>query len=285
LTPEKALSEAESADVLALAADAATADGVYPLDEHTVLSVKHRGAALGVHLTAWTDDRLIGYAHVDSATGAAELVVAPADRRRGLGAAMLAAAADAGGARFWAHGDLPAAAALAGRAGLTRVRALHQLRRPLTDLPSVPLPADVTLRAFRPGADDAAWLAVNARAFATHPEQGRWTQSDLDARMAEPWFDPAGFLLAVDAADRLVGFHWTKTHPDGLGEVYVLGVDPGGHRRGLGAALTVAGLAHLAAGGRDTVLLYVDESNEAAMRLYERLGFARHATDVMYARP
>jgi mycothiol synthase len=273
------VSRADAAGVLALADLAAAADGVYPLDEHTVLNVKSGAVGVAVHLRSGTD----GYAHVDPATGATELVVAPAARRRGVGRALLAAAAEAGGTRFWAHGDLPGARALAARAGLDRVRVLHQLRRPLTGLPDTPWPPDVTLRAFRPGADDAAWLAVNARAFADHPEQGRWTQEDLAARMAESWFDPAGFLLAVSADDRLLGFHWTKTHPGRLGEVYVVGVDPAGHRRGLGAALTAAGLRHLAARDLTDVLLYVDESNTAAMRLYERLGFTPFRTDVMYA--
>ncbi len=279
-----ALSEAEAAEVLHLASAAADVDGVHPLDEHTILQV--RGGAPGsVHLTTRRPDGTLGgYAHIDTATGAAELVVAPDARRRGLGRALLTAAR--GAVRIWAHGDLPAAAALAARAGLARVRVLHQLRRPLHDLPDVAWPADVHLRSFRPGADDAAWLGVNARAFAEHPEQGRWTQHDLDARKAEPWFDAAGFLLAVDpATDRLLGFHWTKRHPEALGEVYVLAVDPGGHRRGLGAALTVAGLRHLAGQGCRTALLYVDESNAAAMALYTRLGFVRHATDVMYAHP
>jgi len=188
--------------------------------------------------------------------------------------------------RFWAHGDLPGARAFAERNGLKRIRVLWQMRRTLAEpLPEAPLPAGVTLRHFRPGVDEEAWLKVNARAFADHPEQGRWTADDLQLREAEPWFDPAGFLLAVDIEDTLLGFHWTKVHPEGIGEVYVLGVDPGGHRRGLGSALTVAGLEYLASRGLDTAMLYTDESNAAAVRLYRRLGFEVASTDVSYSGP
>ncbi len=279
------LSPGEVAEVLALAASAAETDGVYPLDEHTVLAVRAPAPAAAVHLSSrLPDDSLAGYAQVDVAAGSAELVVTPTLRRRGVGGGLLDEVLAVGAERVWAHGDHPGAVALAERRGLLRDRVLWQFRRTLAGVPDVPLPAGVSVRAFRPGADDAAWLDLNARAFAGHPEQGRWTAADLATRMAEPWFDAAGFLLAVDDGGKLVGFHWTKVHPDGLGEVYVLGVDPGGHRRGLGAALTVAGLRHLAGEGLHTVLLYVDESNTAAVALYRRLGFSAYATDVMYAR-
>jgi mycothiol synthase len=282
------LSDSAAAEVLALADAAAAADGVFPLSEDTVLRVRHAGTldapgeAAPVHLLSETADGLVGYAYVDRSAG--ELVVHPGFRRRGHGTALVKAAL-AGADRavqIWAHGDQPAARAFAEKNGFERTRVLWQMRRSLAGLPAAPLPAGVTLRHFRPGADEQAWLRVNARAFAHHPEQGRWTVDDLRLREAEQWFDPAGFLLAVDIEDRLLGFHWTKVHPEGIGEVYVLGVDPGGHRRGLGAALTVAGLEHLAGRGLDTVMLYTDESNEAAVRLYRRLGFEVWSADVSY---
>ena len=280
------LTTAEAADVLALAAAADEADGVGPLSEDGVLGLRGSGRT---HLLAYAEDKdtLVGYAYLDGDSG--ELVVHPKHRLRGHGTALLAAAGP-GARQFWAHGDEQAARAFAEQAGFTRSRVLWQMRRSLTGLPEVPLPEGVTLRAFVPGADDDAWLGVNSRAFAHHPEQGRWTADDLRLRFAEPWFDPAGFLLAVDPADdRLLGFHWTKVHPaeggsPAIGEIYVLGVNPGGHRRGLGAALSVAGLRHLAGLGLSDVLLYVDESNEAAVALYRRLGFEIFSTDVMYSR-
>ena len=61
-------------------------------------------------------------------------------------------------------------------------------------------PPDVEVRAFRPGLDDEAWLAVNNRAFADDPDQRGWTRRHAAGRVAEPWFDPAGFLLAGDDA-------------------------------------------------------------------------------------
>ncbi|WP_460364792.1 mycothiol synthase, partial [Actinocorallia lasiicapitis] len=198
---------------------------------------------------------------------------------RGHGRALVTALGDA---RIWAHGDLPAAAALAAALGLARVRALFQLRRPLNDsLPVNRIHAGFAIRTFEPS-DAEAWLRLNRVAFADHPEQGQWTIDDLRHRMDEPWFDPSGFFLATKG-DRLVGFHWTKTHPDGLGEVYVVGVDPSIQGVGLGRTLTLAGLHHLRDRGLPTVLLYVDESNTSAVRLYESLGFTRHQTDVMYA--
>jgi len=104
------------------------------------------------------------------------------------------------------------------------------------------------VRTFTPGEDDAAWLAVNAAAFAHHPEQGSLTQRDLDDRKAEPWFDPKGFFLA-ERAGEIVGFHWTKVHAEErLGEVYVVGIPAGRPgRRPSAKALTATGLRHLAA--------------------------------------
>ncbi|GAA5046213.1 mycothiol synthase [Streptomyces similanensis] len=281
----------EQADaVLELLAAAARADGRQAVSEQGRLQLRG-GARAGVsHLLLSVDGDLVGYAQLEDTdpveAPAAELVVHPAHRGHGHGRALGAALLAASGKRLrvWAHGGHSAARHLAQVLGLTLFRELRQMRRPLTDfaLPEAALPEGVTVRSFVPGQDDAAWLAVNAEAFAHHPEQGSLTQRDLDDREAQPWFDPAGFFLA-ERAGRLVGFHWTKVHAEErLGEVYVVGVRPGAQGGGLGKALTVIGLRHLAEAGLPTAMLYVDADNKAAVTVYERLGFTTYETDLMY---
>lgn len=311
--------ESDQADaVLALAESARDADGVAALSEQTLLRVRH-GAEPGTarfHLLYERSDaggtRLGGFAFAEVAPGgpdSAELVVAPGLRRRGLGRRLLdALAADsaARGLRIWAHGDLDSARALATSAGLRQVRGLWKMRMPLRAVGSTPPPElpepelsprvaeNLEIRTFRVGVDEREWLRVNALAFATHPEQGALTLDDLRQRQEEAWFDPSGFFIAADpSSGRIAGYHWTKTHSDGagltdgepVGEVYVVGVDPQWQGTGLGRVLTVAGLRHLRDRGLPWVLLYVDEENRAAVRLYESLGFRLWAADVMYARP
>ena len=185
--------------------------------------------------------------------------------------------------RLWAHGDLPAAAALARAAGFDRFRALWQMRRSLREPLDQPvLPAGRTLRTFVPGRDEDEWLSLNGRAFAKHPEQGGWTGHDLELREREPWFDPAGFFIA-ETGGQMAGFHWTKVHESGAwAEVYVVGVDPAEQGSGLGRALTLAGLQHLRDLGVAQAMLYVDEDNVPAIRMYEALGFTRAKVDAMY---
>ncbi|MEU6092983.1 mycothiol synthase [Streptomyces sp. NPDC047085] len=276
--------------VLELLAEAARVDGQQPVSEQGRLQLRG-GARAGVsHLLLRVGDELVGYAQLEDTdpveAPAAELVVHPSHRGHGHGRALGSALLAASGKRLrvWAHGGHPAARHLAQVLGLTLFRELRQMRRSLTDLelPEPVLPEGVTVRTFVPGKDDAAWLAVNAAAFAHHPEQGTLTQRDLDDRKAEPWFDPAGFFLA-ERGGELAGFHWTKVHAEeGLGEVYVLGIRPGEQGGGLGKALTTIGLRHLAAQALPTAMLYVDADNKAAVSVYERLGFTVHETDLMY---
>lgn len=289
-------------EIAALASRAEGADGDPPFSDQTLVDLRSAPAGrVGTVLARASGGELVGAAvrvhEPDDDSQLVELVVDPGHRRRGIGTALAGALAgeSAGTVRAWAHGGHPGAAVLAARHGLVPVRDLHRLLRPLGEAPDLPLPEEMPagfrLRAFEPGRDEDEWLRVNAAAFADHPEQGRMTLEDLRQREAEPWFDPAGFLLAVRAEDpaTVAGFHWTKVHSgdDGeaaLGEVYAVGVSPEHQGTGLGRALTAAGVNHLARRGLAEVMLYVDGDNRAALRLYERLGFRPWHLDVMYAR-
>ena len=307
-------------DAVSRLVEAATeADGLHPLSEHVMLHLRFGGEGPARHLLVFTksadggdDERLAAYAHLDPTDevegASAEIVVHPSMRRHGVGRLLVHALEQAtadGRLRLWAHGQLAAARALAASLGYERARELWQMRRSLyAPLPAVELPEGYQLRTFQPGEDDESWLAVNAAAFAHHLEQGAWTLDDLRHRMAEPWFDPAGFFL-LDAPDgTLAGFHWTKVHGgeasgqhqhdghapddghghDPIGEVYVVGVSPDHQGRGLGRALTIAGLRHLRQRRLPQAMLYVDADNAGAIHTYTSLGFTRWDVDAMFAR-
>lgn len=294
------LTDAEQRSVRELVSAATEFDGVAPVGEQVLRELGHDRTA---HLlvTGAEPGAIAGYLNLspprDGDAGMAELVVHPQGRRRGVGTAMVrAAVAKTGGRnRFWAHGTLEPARATASALGLIAVRELVQMRRSLRDVPdSVPPVPGVEIRTYLGTADDAELLRVNNAAFARHPEQGGWTEADLAERRAEPWFDPEGLFMAFGAPDsdqagRLLGFHWTKVHLDrpGLGEVYVVGVDPAAQGRRLGHTLTAIGIQSLArrlAGAAEpTVMLYVESDNAAAVRTYERLGFRTYSVDTAYA--
>lgn len=296
LSPE--LAEAVSR----LAASAADEDGVAALSEASRLALGPDSPAGTRHVLARAGDRIIGYAQVWP-DGSAELVVAPGERRRGAGRALWERARSDGAHRVWAHGDLPPAQAFAAALGLVATRSLLKMGRSLTerDRSPRPLPPGYAVTSFAERAESATdpvgeLQAINAAAFADHPEQGRLTVADLRTRMAEPWFDPEGLIYVVDteapagpAAVRApIAFHWTKIDGDpGLaptaGEVYVVGVSPAYQGRGLAGPLTDLGLAHLVARGCTGVELYVDGENTPARQTYERAGLRVLTTDRVYA--
>jgi mycothiol synthase len=281
------LSEAEQTGIRALIAAATAVDGVAPVGDQVLRELGHDRTR---HLLATEGADLVGYLNLapagDEDPAMAELVVHPQARRRGIGAALARAGLAEGraGTRIWAHGNLEAARALAASLDLKTVRELLQMRRPLTDLPPLRTADGVRISTYAGPADDAEILRVNNAAFSWHPEQGGWTEQDIEERRSEPWFDPEGLFEAFDErTGTLLGFHWTKVHGGDLGEVYIVGVDPAAQGRGLGSVLTLIGLHHLAGRSLATVLLYVEADNSAAVATYRNLGFEVFGVDVAYA--
>ena len=285
------LDDDEFSAIRRLVIGAADHDGFRSLSDQLWLDFVARGNAGFVAVLAFDDsDRLVAYAQLSETNlaTAVELVLVPEQRSQAkvlapllLEAAMEQIAVRGGGTvHWWVHHPDETADAIAGAVGLTLQRELLQLRRalPIDETTSVPT------RDFVVGRDETEWLRVNNAAFHDHPEQGGWTIETLQQREAEPWFDPAGFRLH-ERDGTLAAFCWTKVHADAappMGEIYVIAVDPPFHGHGLGRALTIAGLDHLASTGLTIAMLHVDAANAAGMALYERLGFSLHHADHAY---
>lgn len=295
----------------ALIAEVEASDGVSPVSDQALLAAAQGQRALLLFTDRGDADRGSPEAGADLESadpvavgivgqGEVDLAVRPAARRRGIGAAALAellSRAD-GDLLAWAHGENPAAEALLARAGFAPVRSLYRMTLDPELLPgdgrdplSLPAPPDLRLRAFDPArpADAAAWVRANAAAFATHPEQGRITESDFALMRDEPWFDADDLILLAEASgDELAGSTWIKTVRENAGvecELYAVGVRPEYAGRGLGKLLLDVTLARMAQHSPDRVSLYVDGENERAVRMYEHASFTVDSRSRQWARP
>ena len=286
------LDDGQVTEIEALADRLTELDGVAPLSDHARLRLAGSNAVS--HLLVRRSGSLTGYAQVEVA---AEGAVAPGTTTElaALDPETVGLLVDAAGhgapapLRIWGHGERSTASRALAALGLSIDRVLLQMRRSLVKpLDEPEWPDGVTVRTFVVGQDEQAWVDVNNAAFADHREQSRWTVADVVERERKPWFDPAGLFLAEQDGE-VVGFHWTKVHDElpgqePIGEVYVVGVSPKMQGKRLGLALTLLGLRHLKDKGIATGMLYVDEPNAAAIRLYERIGFTRWDADTQFRR-
>jgi mycothiol synthase len=277
---------------------ASRADGHEPIGEHKFLRLQ-RGDDLAAAVLAYEHGKLTGYAHTvtyrdqERRRVSCEFVVHPEQRGLGVGRMLLTQAIEharlqqAHRIDVWAYNDSPASAHLASQLGFKPVRRLLHLHRHISETAAAAAVADARIRAFRPGEDDERWLKLNNRIFAGHPENGSWTLEDLRARMAQPWFD-AEDVLMLESNGSLAGFCWLKVETrrdEGLvGEIYVIGTAPECRGMGLGRHLVVQALRHLQERGTRIAAIYVDDSNTAAVSLYEGAGFHHHHVDVCYTR-
>ena len=264
------------------------------LGEHKWLDLVHGGknGFTGIVATDPGHDHPIGYGQLSRHGDhwGLEVVVHAEHRGVGVELALVRRALDvvreAGGGHvhLWVFKPTAIHDAVAHQLGLHRGRDLLHMRVPLPITYDVPMPDGVRVRGFEPGSDEDAWLDLNNRAFADHPEQGGWDRETLERRMHESWFDPQDLLLAVKDDGTLVGSNWTKLdHDKKIGEIYVIAVDPDEHSGGLGKSLAVAGLQHMSERGMQQASLYVDAGNEKAVGLYRKLGFEEHHRDRAYA--
>lgn len=271
--------------VAAVVEACADADGVSPLEHFPPGGA---AAAFGAEV----DGHLAAVAVV-AAGQVWHLALATHPALRGRGAGMRAAAAavahvdtEAGPVRtdMWVPGAGSwAAEALAFGLDFALTRRLLRLEVDLAAVPAPVWPVGYAPDTLADGDVDAV-VAVNNRAFAWHEDQGSWTVPELRRRLGEPWVDRSGFLVAR-GPDGVAGFCWTKLHakPRPVGEIYVICADPAHAGHGLGRALTLAGLVHLAR-STDVGMLYVDDANLPARRTYRHIGFRLARVDARYTR-
>jgi len=276
---------------------AARADGHEPIGERKSLRLR-RGGDPDAAVLAFDTGRLVGYAHVVTyhegaqRRASCEIVVHPDQRRRGVGRRLfervmsVARQQQVRRVDLWAYNHAAATAEIAAAFELLPTRRLLHLHRHMAGPVRTPTPPGVRLRSFQPVDDDEALLALNNRIFAGHPENGAWTLDDLRARMEQP-FDPDDVLM-LEADGALAGFCWMKVRDleaEGrAGEIYVIGTAPEAQGRGLGRYLLTEGLARLHRRAADVAAIYVDESNQVAVALYESMAFHHHHVDVCYSR-
>ena len=294
------LSQSQQVGVLELIKAANDLDGVPPIAEHVLLHLRHGGDKSDSHLVIEKDGQVIAYAHLDKtdlvAGPSIEAVVHPKYRSRGFGTQLLKEAITICGdkTRIWSHGDLPQAQSIAASLKLERLWANLQMSKQLIEIDEVN--PRYLIRSFLPGIDDQAFLELNNKVFGDHPDQGRWSNSDLEVRVNEEWFDEKGFFVCEDKG-KLIGFCWTKIHGahthshlgneadhghEAIGEIYVLAVNPDYKGQGVGRDLTITGLNYLRYQGLNNVMLYVGVENKPAFKLYKSLGFNEFGSDVMY---
>lgn len=259
---------------------AAECDGHRPIGEHKYLDLIHPDPDGVAGIVAEIDGELVAYVAIghmpDTNTCAMELALHPLHRDSATIETMISVGADqvrrvcGEAVRIWAF--QPHIASALESMGFNEERELRQLRRSLPHEEQPHFQPRVEVRGFVEGRDETAWLEVNNRAFAGHPENGRWTADVLADRMRQPWFSAASVRMAW-IGDDLAGFCWTKRHDEELGEIYIIAVDPSYQRHGLGRALVLEGMRYLSERGSSVVMLYVDADNRAGLALYDQLGF------------
>ncbi|QCB29148.1 mycothiol synthase [Corynebacterium endometrii] len=272
--------------VAELAAAAQTHDGIAPLSEAFINGLTD--PRLGhEHIVGTQDGEIVAVAAIDGNT--VEMFVVPEARRAGIGGDLYGQLPE--GSQVWAHGNLPGARALAASKGLESVRHLVVMGIGEDELSAAKVNTGLRVLNLEEAAElygrdavERAWLEANNEAFDWHPEQGGWDLERLHRGMEAEWFDPQDVWFLYEG-DTLAGFHWTKWHGDGVGEVYVIGLATEFRGRGLGAPLLAVGLQGLKNKGARKVILYVEADNEPAVKSYKNAGFSVEEDHVVWARP
>lgn len=253
------------------------------------------GVDPGLFGGAFVDGRLVGFI-------APELkvtVVAPEERRQGLGRRLVELGLGMEGARGRTDllmgvlpGDEPGACFLAAN-GFAFHSVVWDLElAPDRAVASPTWPDDVLVRSFDAGRDVQALPRLVNAAFADHPTPIVMEEAMLLASLDDPnILDDDAIVLEDGASGEPVGFCLNDVRrADGVvvsdhGEIGMIGVRPDARGRGLGRQLLRAGIGYLRSVGASRVTLAVNGRNDGALALYESEGFVRMRTRERWARP
>ena len=230
--------------------------------------------------------------------------VLPANRRRGLGASLLAwnlrRATERGAeedlatpiaAQAHAEDDEIGHRHILTEAGFESVRHFFLMRREaLDDIPDAPLHDGIEIRPVTPSQHRAIFDAEN-EAFRDHWGSRELGEDALRTQFARSELDTDLWVVAWDG-DQVAGvvqnWIWQEENEQlGVrrGWLERISVRRPWRRRGLGRALTAAALIRLREAGLDEAMLGVDSENaNGALGLYESLGFAIHRRAVAFRR-
>lgn len=228
----------------------------------------------------WEDGRLTGFLGLYR-FGSAPLelagVVDPAARRRGIGSALLDAAAPLGRERgvdrallVVPAGSQPGQTFATGRGGVLE----HSEHALVLDAAPAVGPEDARTTVRRAGPDDAAAVGRLLEAAFGDPPR------DLTVQLAEA--QERTLLVAVDG--EAVGTVRLSLE-GGTGGVHGFAVDPAWQGRGIGRDVLRRASTQLFAEGATRVGLEVAVDNEGALGLYTSLGFTRVAGEDYYDVP
>ena len=233
-------------------------------------------------IVALDGERIVGYCTPRHH----ELIVHPAERRRGHGRNLLAAAlpvAREGGLEeivLHVPLHLPGSRSFASEVGLRYMSSLWSFE--LANEIPVPVPRflpGLIVQTLAPDEDLDDFARFTNAAFAGHPTPISWTVELVRHVHSLPGCDPTLILVAsaVDDPSHLVGFTRAEVGADDAGvicgDIGLIGVLPAWRRLGLGTELLRWGITTLRERGVARIDLKVEAENEQATAMYRRHGF------------
>ncbi|MFN8443501.1 MAG: N-acetyltransferase [Caldilineaceae bacterium] len=145
------------------------------------------------------------------------------------------------------------------------------------------LPAGFSVRPLAGEAEASAYVALHQAAFQSKSMTIDWRKRTLQHPAYRPNLD-----LVVEASNgELAAFcicWFTQSGFDGqpAGQIEPLGVAEQYHRHGLGRAILLEGIRRLRAQGAQNIYVETDNYRDAAMALYEAVGFRVHKDVLVY---